>query len=83
MTRRRNARIAASASAHRFDDELPVPFLCECSDERCTEILRMPLGLYNLARAGGDFLVAPGHQVETARIVRVREHCWVYRAAAV
>ena len=80
MTRRRNARIASSAAANHFDEDLPVPFLCECSDERCTEILRMPLRLYSVARAGGDFLVAPGHQVETARIVRVREHCWVYGA---
>ncbi|MGZ4291479.1 MAG: hypothetical protein ACXVQQ_02675 [Gaiellaceae bacterium] len=75
---RRNARIAAAATAHRFEETAPVPFLCECSDERCTEILRMPLGLYRRARDGGDYLVAPGHQVEAARIVRVREHCWVY-----
>ena len=45
-TRDRNERIAAAAKRHHFDRDLPVPFLCECSDERCDELLRMTLHAY-------------------------------------
>jgi hypothetical protein len=54
--------------------------MCECGDERCTELLRMTLLRYEEGRAGGDFLVAPGHQVDGATIVRVRDGVWLYRA---
>ena len=78
--RRRNERIACAAVAHRFGELAPVPFLCECSDDRCDEILRMPLPLYRAVREQGDHLTAPGHQVDAETIVRVREHCWIYES---
>ncbi|HVU77349.1 MAG TPA: hypothetical protein VHC67_07190 [Gaiellaceae bacterium] len=80
VTRERNERIAASAVEHHFDPEAPAAFLCECSDPRCEELLRMTLSAYRSARAGGDYVVAPGHQVDDARIVRIKEACWLYRA---
>jgi hypothetical protein len=79
-TRERNERIAASAAQHHFDLDAPVAFLCECSDTRCEELLQLTLTAYRSARAGGDYLVAPGHQVDDARIVRIKEACWLYRA---
>ena len=80
-SRARNARIAAAARRHRFDREAPVPFLCECSDDRCEELVRMTLDRYAAIRDGADYLVAPGHQVDDAEIVRVTEACWLYRGA--
>jgi hypothetical protein len=80
--RRRNERIARAARAHRFGEAAPVPFLCECSDDHCVEILRMPLALYRDAREAADFLAAPGHEVDDAEIARVREHCWLFRVDA-
>jgi len=80
VVRARNERIASSARRHRFDRDARVPFLCECSDDRCGELLRLTLEEYAVARDGADHLVAPGHQVDGARIVRVKESCWMYRA---
>lgn len=41
----------------------PVPFLCECEDERCTEILLVPLGVYVETRSHADrFIIAAGHE---------------------
>lgn len=78
-TRRRNERIAGAALLHRFGADAPVPFLCECSDERCVELIRMPLSAYRTARDGGHYLTAAGHQVAGATLVRIRETCWLYR----
>ena len=79
-SRERNERIAAAAARHHFDRDVPVPFLCECSNESCEELLRMTLQAYRDARAGGDYLAVPGHQVDDARIVRIKELCWLYQS---
>ena len=42
----------------------PLPFLCECADERCTRPLRLTLAEYRQLRARPDrFVVLPGHQL--------------------
>ncbi len=79
-TRARNDRIAATARHHKFDRQIAVPFICECSDPRCDELLRLRLGEYEAARKGGDYLVSPGHQIERATIIRVKDSLWLYRA---
>jgi hypothetical protein len=79
-TRLRNDHIAAAARLNRFDRQIAVPFICECSEHRCEELIRLTLGEFQAARVESDYLVAPGHQVEAARIVRVREGLWLYRA---
>jgi hypothetical protein len=41
-----------------------IPFLCECAEEGCTEIVRLFLDQYEDVRANPtDFLNAPGHEV--------------------
>ena len=80
-SRARNERIAAAAQRHHFDHAAPVPFLCECSDDRCEELVRMTLDRYGSVRDAADYLVAPGHQVEDAEIVRVTDGCWLYRGS--
>ena len=78
--RARNERIAQAARRHHFDHAAPVPFLCECSDARCEELLRMTLQVYAGTRVSG-YVVTPGHQVDGADVVRVRDAWWVYRGS--
>jgi hypothetical protein len=64
-----NERIAESAE--RFDAE-STEFVCECSDQACTERVEATLDEYQEVRASGTrFLVRPGH--EDTRIERVLE----------
>ncbi len=78
--RLRNDRIAQTARVHRFDPEVAVPFICECSEARCDELVRLRLADYARLRQVCDYLVAPGHQVNEATIVRVKDGVWLYRA---
>ena len=81
-TRLRNARIAKAARVHRFDPQVSVPFICECSKERCDALMRLPLAEYARLRQVCDYLVEPGHQVEGATIVSVKDGVWLYRMRA-
>lgn len=43
----------------------PTPFLCECEDPRCTEIVRLTLGEYERVRSEStQFVVVPGHPTD-------------------
>ena len=66
---RANARIGAAADSIGHDGA--VPFLCECSDLRCTQIIHLSLESYRAAKAdGGAFMLLPGHDDENVeRIV--------------
>jgi hypothetical protein len=77
-TRLRNEHIASVARLNRFDRQIAVPFICECSEHHCEELIRLTLGEFHAARTESDYLVAPGHQVEHARIVRIRDGLWLY-----
>ena len=49
---------------------LPIPFICECEDERCTQIIRLTLAEYEQVRRDATrFVVSPGHQSEPDRVV--------------
>jgi hypothetical protein len=42
----------------------PVPFICECADTRCKEIVRLSLDEYEHVRSNPRwFINVPGHQV--------------------
>jgi hypothetical protein len=59
--RRANERIGAAAGAYNVDT--PVPFLCECADPKCSEVVRLKLDEYEEVRADSrHFLNIPGHQ---------------------
>jgi hypothetical protein len=55
----------------------PLPFICECADERCTDIVRLDLESYEEVRDNPRrFFCAPGHQaidIETGAGVLVEE----------
>ena len=41
-----------------------IPFLCECPNRECTEVVRLTRGEYEDVRQNGKtFFVAPGHEV--------------------
>jgi hypothetical protein len=55
-----NERIGASAGVY---DVTPVPFICECADPTCTEVVRLKLDQYEEIRSDSRrFLNVPGHQ---------------------
>ena len=65
-----NERIA-TRRAELSAVEGKTPFLCECEDDRCTEILRLAPEEYEAVRAEPThFVVAPGHGPDGARVVR-------------
>jgi hypothetical protein len=59
--RRANERISAAAGAYNVDT--PVPFLCECADSKCSEVVRLKLEEYEEVRADSRrFFNLPGHE---------------------
>jgi hypothetical protein len=66
-----NEHIGAAAGAYGVDS--PVPFICECADAHCSEIVRLTLEQYEEVRADSRyFLNVPGHQ-DAAEIVAERD----------
>jgi hypothetical protein len=60
--REANEGIAAAAGVMDFTDR--VPFICECAEPACTEIVRVSLEEYEAIRIDSTlFLNAPGHEV--------------------
>lgn len=70
-----NERISAAAGAYGIDT--PVPFICECPDAGCSEIVRLTLEQYEEIRADSrHFLNVPGHQAaaeNTSEVVSERD----------
>ena len=45
------------------DDFEPLPFICECAEGSCTEVLQIPREEYERGRSDSRFFLnAPGHQ---------------------
>ena len=58
-----NERIGAFAAEQELADET-LPFICECADMSCHEIVKVRLDAYREVRSNPRrFLNAPGHQV--------------------
>jgi len=55
-----NEKIAGAAEKYELVEE--VPFICECAEESCTEIVRLTMDEYAHVRAdGAHFLNKHGH----------------------
>lgn len=61
-----NADIAAHARQSRWEELMPVPFLCECDGDDCQSHVRMTLAEYDALRESGAWVTAPGHQLHRA-----------------
>jgi hypothetical protein len=69
-----NEKIAVAAEEHGLEDGGPVPFICECSDPRCTEIILLPLSEYKRVRSNPRwFAHASGHDSDIPDAVRLLE----------
>ena len=63
--REANERIVRVASEFAITE--PLPFLCECERESCTDVLRLPPAQYEQVRANSRaFIYAVGHEEGTA-----------------
>jgi hypothetical protein len=68
----RNANEGIERSAVEHGVAEGVPFLCECAEPSCTELLRLSLVDYEMVRAQPRwFINAPGHQVAGGKHVEV------------
>jgi formate-nitrite transporter family protein len=58
-----NDRLRRAADSHRFRREDRVPFLCECGDENCYEIVMITIEDYEHIRVHPTwFLLVAGHE---------------------
>lgn len=72
--REANEDIDAVAAVYEFGDGAAIPFICECSDERCMQIIRLSVDEYRRARSNDRWFVhAPGHEEEVPGAVRLVE----------
>lgn len=73
--RQANEGIRAAALEHLPEGE--APFICECAEPSCTEILRLTLTEYEAVRAASThFINAPGHDANAggwATVVEPRD----------
>ncbi len=60
----RSANEQIEKAAERYEvGDVPIPFLCECADISCRQVIRMSLDSYEEVRSDGRaFLNAPGHE---------------------
>jgi hypothetical protein len=72
-----NEEIQDSAQEYEFSD--PIPFVCECADPACRDLLRVPRAEYEEVRANPRrFLNVDGHEVAAGPHARVVERREVY-----
>jgi hypothetical protein len=65
-----NERIAETAAQQGIDRL--VPFICECAEPRCTEIIQLSLEEYESVRAEAThFLTVPAHEGSTGDAAQV------------
>ena len=58
----REANETIATAARRFGNGERAPFICECADPACREVLRLTLAEYEALRASPThFAVVPGH----------------------
>lgn len=57
--REHNELLAEAARNHRFEDDVPVPFLCECANEDCEEYVSLTLPEFDTLRETTVFTSPP------------------------
>jgi hypothetical protein len=68
--REANEQINVAAAA--FDVAMRVPFICECADRACREVVRLRLQDYEAVRSNPRyFLNVPGHQAAAQGLAKV------------
>lgn len=75
---------AMISKALRFKIGARLPFLCECSDPKCEDILLLDADAWRLAcdGAAATYVTAPNHLVQDASLtIRAAEY-WVHETLA-
>ena len=68
--REANERLEEKAAEFGFGEER-TPYLCECEDERCTDVMGLTRAEYEAVRAGPKtFVVVGGHQEADDAVLR-------------
>lgn len=69
-----NERIERAARSHHFEASQRVPFVCECADPNCRELVMLSLVDYEAVRAHPDrFFLVAGHEDEEETHERILE----------
>jgi hypothetical protein len=69
-----NERVRSGAVSHRFLPDQRVPFVCECADSQCREIVMLKLAEYERVRQQPTwFLLVAGHEDSEAVHERIVE----------
>ncbi len=79
MDQERKERIASNeVSARDLNERFGIRrFVCECGDPGCTDVLGLPLEIYQAVRSDPRrFLIAPGHDKPAVEDVVVRHQGW-------
>jgi hypothetical protein len=70
--RRANENLKGKARELNFGEE-PTPYLCECEDRGCTEVLMLARSDYeDVRRHPRRFFIVPGHDAAEDRVVGER-----------
>jgi hypothetical protein len=70
----REANEKISSKGEELDFPGKMPFLCECEDPGCTEVLRLEREEYEQARGSGRrFLLAPGHETRGEKPIETND----------
>jgi hypothetical protein len=73
-SRTANERLRRAALSHRFEADQRLPFVCECADQGCREIVMLSLEDYERVRAQPCwFLLVAGHEDAEAAHERIVE----------
>jgi len=70
----REANEKLGEKRQELDIEGRTPFICECGDPTCVELIRLRLESYEHVRSNaGWFLIAHDHETQSARLVEEHE----------
>jgi hypothetical protein len=68
--RRMNEDLERKAESLSFGDQ-PTPYLCECENPRCTEVVMLARSDYEAVRGHPRrFFIVPGHEADEDRLVQ-------------
>jgi len=68
--RKANERLEEKAAEFGFEEER-TPYLCECEETRCTEVIGLTRAEYEAVRANPkSFVLVPGHQGADDAVLR-------------
>jgi len=80
----RQANVRISHKGEELELAGPLPFLCECEEPTCIEVLRLRQDEYGRARSGARrFVLAPGHETRAAQTIESNDRFTIVRKSGV